>query len=116
MNTSHYQLIKIHILSFSNLSKDAIHIHIGLIVLFISMLILRKYLGSLKALIPVLIVATAMEALDLRDDLNSLGRLRWTASLHDLVNTLFWPVVIVLMFKMRFIKAKFEQNPRMKSD
>jgi len=101
MNTSFYQLMKIHILSFFHLSKDAVHIHIGLLAFFLWVLIFRKPLGSLKALIPVLMIAAAMEVFDLRDDFNTFGRFRWGASLHDLINTLFWPVVIVLGVKIR---------------
>lgn len=106
MNTSIYQLAKIHIISFIDLSKDAVHIYIGLFVLFFWVLISRKPLRSFKALIPVLLAAVFMEALDLRDGLRSLGHFRWRAGLHDILNTMFWPVFIVLLFKLRLIKSK----------
>ena len=41
-----------------------------------------------------------MEILDLRYDYVSLGYFRLnaiTASIHDLINTTFWPVVIVVL-------------------
>jgi hypothetical protein len=106
MNTSFYQNIKINILSLVHLSKDAIHIYIGLFVLFMWALLFRKYLNSLKILIPVFLIAVAMELLDLRDDFNSFGYLRWGASFHDILNTLFWPFFIVLLFKLGLIKLK----------
>jgi hypothetical protein len=51
------------------------------------------------SLLPVFIVAGAMEFLDLRDDLTSLGYMRWSASGHDLINTIFWPTITVIACK-----------------
>ena len=104
MNTSTYQLIKIHVLSFFDLSKDAMHIYIGLSVLLLLVLFTRKSLGLLKNLIPVLIVAILMEAFDLRDDFSSFGHFRWSASFHDILNTVFWPALLIVFFKFRLIK------------
>ena len=106
MNTSFYQNIKLHFLSLVHLSKDAVHIYIGLIVFFIYVLIFRKSLNSLKGLIPVLLIAVAMELFDLKDDYYSLGYFRWGASLHDIINTLFWPFIIVIFFKLKLIRVK----------
>ena len=86
------------------MSKDAVHIYIGLIVFFIYVVIFKKSLSSLKNLIPVLIVAVAMESFDLWDDFQSLGHCRWLASLHDIINTIFWPFIIVLLFKIKLLK------------
>jgi hypothetical protein len=44
-----------------------------------------------------------METFDLVDDWRSFGYLRWGASLHDLFNTSFWPLIIVVMAKLRAI-------------
>ena len=99
-----YQLAKIHVLSFFNVSKDAMHVYIGLSILLLWLLFIRKPLSSLKNLIPVIIVAIIMEVFDLRDDFTSFGRFRWAASLHDILNTMFWPVVIVFFSKLRLIK------------
>jgi hypothetical protein len=104
MNTSAYQLVKIHVLSFFDLTKDAMHIYIGLSALFLWVLFSRKSLGLWRNLIPALIVAILMEAFDLRDDFNSFGHFRWRASLHDILNTMLWPTVIVVLHKFRLIK------------
>ena len=106
MNTSSYQHFKIKILSLVPLSKDAIHIYIGLVALFTWALLFRKSLKSFKTLIPAILLAAVMELLDLRDDFNSIGHFRWEASLHDILNTLFWPFFIVLLFKLGLIKSK----------
>ena len=104
MNTSTYQLIKIHVLSFFDLSKDAMHIYIGLSILLLWVLLRRKSLGLWKNLIPVLIVAILMEAFDLRDDFASFGHFRWSASFHDILNTMLWPALLVVLYKFRLIK------------
>ena len=109
MNTSIYQSIKLQIISFFNLSKDAAHIYIGLLAFFLWVVLSRKPLGSLKSLIPVLILAAVMEFFDLRDDLNSLGHMRWSASFHDIINTIFWPAVIVFIFKLGLIKGEYTE-------
>jgi hypothetical protein len=81
------------------LSKDAIHIYVGVVCLLVSVLVFRLPLSSWKALILGLIVAAIMESLDLRDDLASFGHFRWAASLKDLVNTNLIPLLIVLLAK-----------------
>lgn len=101
---SDYQNAKLIILSILEISKDAIHIHIGLIVFFAAVVLWRKGSFEARCLIPVVIVASLMEMLDLRDDYRSLDRLRMaavTASIYDLLNTLFWPVIIVVLARMR---------------
>jgi hypothetical protein len=87
-----------------DLTKDAMHIYIGLSVLLLWVLFRRRSLGLLKNLIPVLIVAILMEGFDLRDDYASFGHFRWSASLHDILNTLFWPALLILLFRFRLIK------------
>lgn len=97
---SAYQNAKLAILSISELSRDSIHIHIGLIVFFATAVLWRKGSIEAKCLIPVAIVASLMEILDLRDGYSNLGYVRMaavTAGIHDLINTMFWPVVIVML-------------------
>ncbi|OKY26603.1 hypothetical protein [Thalassotalea sp. PP2-459] len=96
METSPYQGLKLTILEFLSLSKDAIHIHIGLLVFFLAVLLWRRGRPDILALLPVFVIAGGMEVLDLQDDWASLGYMRWSASLHDLINTIFWPTFVVV--------------------
>jgi hypothetical protein len=73
MEPSAVQAIKMAIVGASGLSKDALHIYVGLAV------------------------AMAGELLDMRDDIASLGYWRWSASLHDMANTVFWPAVLAAL-------------------
>lgn len=99
METSLYQNLKLNILSLLDLSKDAIHIHIGLMALFLAVVFWKKGRIQITCMLPVMAIAVLMEALDLRDDVNSLGYMRWSASIHDLINTIFWPFIIICLAK-----------------
>ena len=104
---SAYQDAKVIIVSILKLSKDSIHLHVGLIVFFLAIVVWRK--GSIEArcLIPVVLTASLMEILDLRYDYAALGYFRLnaiTASIHDLINTTFWPVVIVILARLGKLK------------
>ena len=100
MAPSTYQSLKIGALGSLGVSKDAAHVYVGLIVFLGTAAIFRR---SIRAWLPwcaVLGVALFAEALDARDDISELGRWRVWASMHDVVNTLFWPTV--LFFLARF--------------
>lgn len=109
MGTSSFQEIKLQIVELLGMSKDAIHIHIGMSVFFISLLVLGKGRIALKCLLPVFIVAFGMEVIDLIDDYNSVGYFRWINSLHDFINTSFWPVVIVVLERL-FNRSRSKLN------
>ena len=104
MEISTYQSIKLCLLEIFNLSKDAIHIHIGIGVFFIASIVWTKGRIKTLCLLPVFCVALLMEVLDFRDDLNSFGYPRWSASIHDFVNTVFWPTVFVLLNRLNKLR------------
>jgi len=103
MESSAYQSLKLILLSFLPITKDAVHIYIGLIVFFLYIIIARKSIASFVTLIPIAFVSAAMEMLDLRDDWMAFGYMRWEASIHDLINTMLWPTLIVCFFKAGLI-------------
>lgn len=94
MDTSAFQAIKLAIVGFTGLSKDALHVHVGMAMFLIVCALQRRWPASLLPATAVLVAALAGEALDLRDDLQGLGYWRWDASLHDVFNTTFWPVML----------------------
>jgi len=97
METSAVQSIKLVIVAATGLSKDALHIYVGLAVFLAMAVVLRKPLRSIVPWLAVVAVAVAGEVLDMRDDIASLGYWRWSASLHDVLNTIFWPTVLFLL-------------------
>lgn len=89
---STFHSIKHEIVQFASLSKDALHIYVGLLVFLLAAAVARKGVRSTFPLIAVLVVAFLGEVLDTLD-----GRWLFRASLHDFVNTAFWPLMIWLL-------------------
>ena len=105
MAMSTFQGYKHEVVQFAALSKDALHIYVGLTVFLLIAAIARNGLRSTVALLAVLGIAIAGEILDLRDEFRAHEQLKWWASLHDLLNTCFWPLVLWLLARYtRFIK------------
>lgn len=104
MDASTLQSLKLGIISATGLSRDALHIYVGLTLLIAASCITRKSLGSFSSWLVVLAGASLIELFDLMDDKASLGYWRWGASLHDIANTLFWPTVLVVACRFRLIK------------
>ncbi|MCB1755739.1 MAG: hypothetical protein KDJ38_09465 [Gammaproteobacteria bacterium] len=102
METSIVQLVKLEIVQTLGLSKDALHVYVGLAV-FMLVVAAKKSVRSMLPWLAVLAVAVVGEILDRRDDIASLGHWRWTASLHDVLNTLFWPTVLMLSARLGII-------------
>jgi hypothetical protein len=105
VQTSAYQLLKLRFLAVVPLAKDAAHIYIGFACFLLAVTLLRIDAGSLRALLPGLVVSLLLEIPDLRDGLVSTGHLRWAASLKDVVNTNLIPLVLVLLFRLRALKV-----------
>jgi hypothetical protein len=111
MQLSSVQSLKLAIASAVGLSKDALHVYVGLTVLFASAILMRKPVRSILPWLATLAVAVAIELLDMRDDILSLGRWRWKASLHDVLNTIFWPSVLLVLARLGlFFKTPDDRN------
>jgi hypothetical protein len=94
MATSTFQAAKLEVVSLFELSKDALHIYVGLLVFIAATVLLRRSLRSSLPILLVLVVACIAEAFDARDDISDLGYWRIGASMHDIVNTMFWPAIL----------------------
>ncbi len=105
-----FQEIKAAIVAGTGLSKDALHIYLGLTVFLVVASALRRPLGSAVPWLAVLAVAAALEFADMRDDIMSLGHWRWAASLHDIVNTIFWPTVLLLLARRSVFRTSGAQQ------
>src|ERR1041384_3873435 len=98
---SPYQQLKGQILGAVGLSKDAIHIYIGLGCFLISILVLRFSPTQYRSLILGFLFSLGMEALDLRDNVRYQETTRALASLHDLVNTNLLAYLTVVALRLR---------------
>jgi hypothetical protein len=91
------QSAKLWLVGHLDLAKDALHIYVGLTLFFGCALLFRWPLRSWKPWLVVLAAALLGEAWDLRDSLAYHTRIELAANLKDVVNTLFWPSVILLL-------------------
>lgn len=77
---------------------DAIlHIHAGMAVLMLARIATRRSLGSF---VPLGVVIAAEAFNEIMDRL-TYGSWRWSDTLLDIVNTLWWPAVICLGVRLR---------------
>jgi hypothetical protein len=91
------QSFKLAVVDATGLSKDALHVYVGLIVWLLAAALWRKSITTFKPWLAALFVAVIVEAFDAFDDWVQLGRWRTGASLHDILNTMFWPTVLTLL-------------------
>ncbi|MGS1017462.1 hypothetical protein [Allosphingosinicella humi] len=78
-------------------SDSLLHVHAGLTVLFVARLVTRR---SLATPIPFLVVCAAELANEIMDRL-TFGSWRLTDTLLDVVNTLFWPLMLMIGLRLR---------------
>jgi hypothetical protein len=97
MAMSAFQSMKHEIVQFASLSKDALHIYVGMGVFLLGSAVAQKGLRSAFAILAVIALALLGELLDARDDFRTHGHWRVMASLHDFVNTVFWPLMLWLL-------------------
>lgn len=105
METSAVQAVKLAIVAATGLSKDALHIYVGLAVFLIVAAVSKRSVSSWLPWLAVLLLATLGELVDMRDDLLSLGYWRWSASLHDIINTILWPTVLLVLARATGVLA-----------
>lgn len=97
MPDSWLQAAKLWLIGGTGLAKDALHVHVGLLVFLGSALLLRWPLRSWKPWAAALAVALIGEARDIFD--------RWSVGMlaaplghwHDIWNTMLWPSAILLL-------------------
>lgn len=81
----------------TGLPDTILHIHVGLAILLLSRLISGRSLGTL---VPLSVVAIAELGNEVMDRLY-FGSWRWSDTLTDIGNTLFWPCVICVAVRLR---------------
>lgn len=90
--------LKHYIVASTGLERDALHIYIGIIVYLVVIALLRRYIRSSKAAVIALIVVTIVtligEFLDLRYQVEIGIDMRFGDSIHDIINTCFWPYAL----------------------
>lgn len=108
MYDSVFQDIKTHIVSFTGLEKDALHIYVGIAVFLITSLLFKNHRYRwFIALFTVIAAASMGEVLDRHDQLIISKHWYWQGSVHDIVNTCFFPTLFTLILTFTHF---FERN------
>ncbi len=91
------QTAKLWLMGGTGLAKDALHVHVGLLVFFGAALLLRWPLRSWKPWLAALGVTLLGEAWDIHDRLTVGMRPAPLGHWHDIWNTMLWPSAILLL-------------------
>ena len=95
-------ILKEILVELSGVSKDALHVHIGLIAFFGSAFLLKRSPASILPLLIVLGLELGNEFLDLFIMRNRPpGLAQWGESLRDLFNTMLWPTTLMFAARAR---------------
>ncbi|MBM4254622.1 MAG: hypothetical protein FJ147_01855 [Deltaproteobacteria bacterium] len=110
--TSTIQTIKLFLVALTGLSKDALHVHVGLGTMLGAAMVFRRAVRSFLPWLMVLLAAVCGEMLDMYDDIiGSPGYWQWEMSVHDIANTLFWPTILLLLARSG-VWSRMMQNRR----
>ena len=81
-----------------HVSHAVLHIHLGLVIYLLSSLLLRRPLSSLLPWLTVVLLELANETSDFVRYYVSGWPWTPTNTIEDIVNTLFWPTILVVLF------------------
>ncbi|MEQ9637754.1 MAG: hypothetical protein RLW68_16935 [Devosia marina] len=95
------------------LSRDALHIHIGLGIYVAAMLLFRRGPASI---VPWLVVLVAQLANELLDAIHhGVLDIDLTGALRDIGNTMLWPTVVLLVARRFGVKVQSPEPERQRS-
>jgi hypothetical protein len=88
-----FQSAKIAVLQTTHLSKDALHVYVGLTVMLAVAILLKRSLADWRPLAAVALAAIAGELWDAIDTFNLGARQKWGGNWKHICNTMFWPAI-----------------------
>jgi hypothetical protein len=93
------QTVKLWLVQHVGLAKDALHVYVAL-TLYLGVIALFGWRADgWKALALVGVAAIGGEAWDIRDRLAAGIAQNYAGNLHDVWNTMFWPLAIALLVR-----------------
>lgn len=95
-----YNAIKTELAGILGMTKDALHIHIGLAIFFGLVIVLRKSPASLIPWLGLLAFELVNELMDVFHWHGGGFSLEVGDSLKDILNTMIWPTVALLTFRV----------------
>ncbi|CAH0350123.1 hypothetical protein BH11PSE5_BH11PSE5_10450 [soil metagenome] len=82
------------------LSPDAMHIHVGVLILLSIALVTRKRMDHWAPWLGLFVIECCNEFIDLNQVQGSVEN-NWPASQHDILNTMFLPTMIMLYARIK---------------
>jgi hypothetical protein len=92
-----FQAFKTWLVDYLDVSRDALHIFVGLAVFLLMALLFRLSLRDWRPLAAVLFAALAGEAWDLFESWRFDRAYRWDLGWHDVWMTLAWPAILFVL-------------------
>lgn len=105
-----FQQLKVAMLGFTGLGKDALHIYAGMGLFLLVRLVWRWRGGWMLAWLAVLALACTVEWIDMKAEAANSALQPDAAHWHDVWNTLFWPTVLLLVGRWLQPKSKPNQG------
>ncbi len=93
------QAMKAVAVAATGLAKDALHVHVGLLIFFGVWLVWRGRAATLTAWLAVLVVTLGGEWLDLRNERTTGTDVPMAAHIKDIWNTMLWPTLLALLWR-----------------
>lgn len=100
------EAMKNHLVLLAGVSRDALHTQIGLFLFFAVALVFRRQASRWLPLSAVMAAAVASEVFDCLRDLSRYGVWDHEGSIHDIINTVFWPVIIHVMARTGIVFSR----------
>lgn len=91
--------VKLALMAASGLDRDALHIYGGVFIQIVTALLLRRKLGDWLPWLVVLALTVAGEAADVYVDIWPDHALQAGKAIHDLVNTMAMPTLLLVLFR-----------------
>ncbi len=102
----HVESMKVILENCLTLSRDSLHIHVGLIIFFALVVLGRQPLRSPWPWTAAFVAAVLGEVIDLTRYFPYVGYDQINASVHDLLNTMFWPTVLLLLGRFTHVMQR----------
>lgn len=85
---------KMVLIEATSLSRDALHVYVGLAVMLLVVIAFKRSLADWRPIAAVGFASVAGEVWDVIDTFSHGGTPQWQANWKDIWNTLFWPTLL----------------------
>jgi hypothetical protein len=85
---------------FVGLSPDAMHVHVGVVLLLVVALVTHRRMDHWAPWLIVLMIECCNEFIDLNQSEGSIEN-NWPASQHDMINTMVLPTAIMIYARIK---------------